>query len=228
MLTITTCGNRAWPWQRWFKGIEIVTFFVLRDCKFCGRMIVPRRFSVEVTSSMRSAKWTFFKCIYTTNWKINIVYSVAMQNHVWTLETARRSAFLKWQIRIWSYADQRSVNRAYRVFLRISMEFFCGDGNPRLDTRNCTKKHPFKVADTHLELCSLNIVSSVVMQIHVWTLETAGRSTLLKWQMRIWSYAHQWSVNHAYRVFSAHFNGILQWRCKSTSGHSKLQKEAHF
>ena len=40
--------------------------------------------------------------------------------------------------------------------------FIRGDANPRLDTRNCRKKHTFKVADTHLELCSPVIGESCI------------------------------------------------------------------
>ena len=46
---------------------------------------------------------------------LNIVLSVAIQSRVWTFEIVRRSTLLQWQIRIWSYARQCFLNRAYLV-----------------------------------------------------------------------------------------------------------------
>ena len=46
-------------------------------------------------------------------------------------------------------------------------------------------------------LCEFQWDSSVAMEIHVWTLETARRNTLLKWQIRIWSYAHHYDVRQS-------------------------------
>ena len=41
----------------------------------------------------------------------------------------------------------------------------------------------------------------VAMQIHVWSPKTAGRSSLSKWLIRIWSYAHRCFVKNAYVFF---------------------------
>ena len=96
--------------------IEISTFFMFWFRQFLRGIFIPRRFSWEVSSVLKIAKWAIFKSIYKTKWNINIFSSVAMQIHVWTPKTAGRSSLLKWLIRIWSYAHRCLVNLAYRCF----------------------------------------------------------------------------------------------------------------
>ena len=96
--------------------VKILTFSIFRFCYFLGAIFILRRFSLEVLSNLRCAKWAFFKIIYKTQWNIDFFFGVATHFHVWTPKTAGRSSLSKWLIRVWSYAHRCLVNFAYRFF----------------------------------------------------------------------------------------------------------------
>ena len=96
--------------------LKILTFFIFWFWWFFGGIFIPRRFSLEVSSVLKIAKWTIFKKVCNPPWIFIFFLSLVMHIHLWICKTAGRSSLLKWLLRICSYAHRCLVNVLYNMF----------------------------------------------------------------------------------------------------------------